>query len=309
MTALAAIRTHQWGEDEARLLGQLRAALGDNVAVVFHNRPAGLNPPVPVVDINDAWVTSHGLRLVSDWGWRCGDYFLYALRAARPDARHYWIVEPDVYFSGPVAQFFTTAAGLDHDLLAAGIARMPAHHRFARGMPGADHWRAIYALTRVSARALDRLLAARQALAGHRRAERFYVNDEIFTHTTVAAADDLTAGDLAALMPDWFAGTTLRTDPDILLDTLLSRTEPGVFHPVRGRASFIASVAKRIANKAGFLDGMSPSLAALTPREVEVLVAEAGRRLADAIREAAARHAPAEGDRLTVGALDASPVR
>lgn len=48
-----------------------------------------------------------GLYMPPDAGWRCGDYCLYAAVAAMPDARHIWLVEPDVRIHGdtPAALF------------------------------------------------------------------------------------------------------------------------------------------------------------------------------------------------------------
>ena len=84
MRTLAAIRTNKWGEDEERVLGQLRPAFGDDLVVVFHDRPADLGLPLAVVDLTRGWVARQGLGIVPDWGWRCGDYAHYAARAAFP---------------------------------------------------------------------------------------------------------------------------------------------------------------------------------------------------------------------------------
>ena len=73
MRTIAAIRTHHWGEDAERVYGQLHPVFGDDLVAVFHNRAPGFQPPLPVVDLNDAWVAGHGLRHVPDYGWRCGD--------------------------------------------------------------------------------------------------------------------------------------------------------------------------------------------------------------------------------------------
>jgi hypothetical protein len=39
MHPVVAIRTHQWGEAEERLRAQLQPVFGDDLCVVFHNRP------------------------------------------------------------------------------------------------------------------------------------------------------------------------------------------------------------------------------------------------------------------------------
>ena len=74
-TTIAAIRTHKWDEATEALANRLRPVFGDNLVVVFHNRSADVTPPIPVVDINDDSVKAMALDPVSDWGWRCGDYW------------------------------------------------------------------------------------------------------------------------------------------------------------------------------------------------------------------------------------------
>lgn len=290
MSTLAAIRTHRWGEDEERLCAQLVPIFGDRLVVVFHDRPASVVPPLPVIDITSDWVVAQGLRNLPDWGWRCGDYFLYALRQARPDHDRYWLIEPDVWFSGPVAELFDIANGFDHDLLGVRVGPMPSEHRFSRGLPDMDHYRAIFALTRFSGRAIDRLLTLRQAYSATGAGKRFFTNDEIFSFTHVVADPDLSVGDLAELVPAWFADDQVQTDPDILLDTLADRTGPGVFHPVRGRASFMGALAGRLAGNTGFLAALAVSLADLSPDEIAAIGAETARQSVAAIDEVALAH-------------------
>lgn len=281
MTTVAAIRTHRWGEDETRLAAQLLPVFGERLSVVFHNRPQGLTPPVPVVDMTDAWVTANGLRVTHDYGWRCGDYAYYALRQARPDASHYWLIEPDVMLTGPVADFFAVMEGQAADALGVRFGEMNPLHRFARTMPPEmPLQRAIFAITRFSGRALDRLLALRQAYSASRVMQRNFVNDEIFAFSHLAAQPDMVLAAMADLAPAWFADTTVETDPDMLLDMLVGRAEPGVFHPVRARASFREAVAKRAVGNTHFFAAMRPSLALLTDEDIAAIAADIGRRAA-----------------------------
>lgn len=289
MTTLAAIRTHRWDEDAERLFAQLHPVFGPRLVVVFHNRPEGLRLPLPVIDIDDAWLRSNGLQVISDWGWRCGDYFLYALRAARPDFDFAWLIEPDVWFAGDPAGFFAGTAALDHDLLGSRIVPMSPDHRFGRGLPGMDLWKAIFALTRFSGRAADRLFAQRRDYATRRVAPRFVTNDETFCFSHARAAGDLTLGSLADLLPDWLAEDTVRTDPDILFEAIADRPGPGVFHPVRGRGSFGRAVAARLAANTGFLPAMAPSLALLSEADIAAIAADVAERSAAALRQAARR--------------------
>jgi hypothetical protein len=287
MTTLVCIRTHTWGEDQERVFAQLEPVFGANLRIVFHNRPEGLRLPAPVVDLSDAVLANLNLRPVPDWGWRCGDYALHALRAAAPGADHYWMIEPDVWFSGEPATFFGQTAALPQDLLGVRIEPMGPDHRFSRGIPGIAPHRTIFALIRVSARALDRLLPLRQAYGRSRVGARFFSNDEVFVTSSILADRDLTSASLADLLPDWFPPGTMRTDPDILLESLDSTAGQGVFHPVRGRASFCSAVAGRLAQNTHFLAAMRDSLARLTDEELTGIAAEAAIELGRSLRRAA----------------------
>lgn len=285
MTTVAAIRTHRWGEDEARLATALAPVFGDRLCVVFHNRPADVVPPLPVVDMSDDWVRARRLRVTPDYGWRCGDYALYALREARPDAGHYWLIEPDVFFAGPVADFFARMEGTGADALGVRFAEVNRQHRFARTMPeGVPLWRAIFALVRFSGRALDWLMPLRQAYSEGGASPRNFANDEIFAFSHLAADPGMSRAAMADLAPDWFADTRFETDPDMLVDTLAGRTAPGLFHPVRTRASFCAALARRAGTQSHFFAAMRPSIAHLTDEDIASVAAEVGRRAAEALR-------------------------
>jgi hypothetical protein len=287
MTTLVGIRTHAWGEDQARLFAQLEPVLGSNLRIVFHNRPEGLRLPAPVVDLSDEMLANLGLRPVPDWGWRCGDYALHALRAADPGADHYWMIEPDVWFSGDPAAFFGQTAALSQDLLGVQIESLRPDHRFSRGIPDLAPHRTIFALIRVSARALDRLLPLRQAYGRTGVGARFFSNDEVFVTSSILADPDLTSASLADLLPDWFPPGAMRTDPDILLESLDGAAGQGVFHPVRGRASFRSAVAGRLAQNTHFLAAMRDSLGRLTDEELTGIAAEAAIQLDRSLRQAA----------------------
>lgn len=285
MTALVAIRTHRWGPDAARLHAQLAPVLGDRLVTVFHGTPPA-DLPLAAVALDDAWLAANGLRGPADWGWRCGDYFLYALRRACPGADHYWLIEPDVLFSGDPAGFFAATDALAQDVLGVRVGPMRADHRFSRGLPGMAHHRAIFALVRFSGRAIDRLFPLRQAYAAGPTGPRFFANDEVFCFSHALADPDLSVASLADLVPDWFADDAVQTDPDILDETLAGRSRPGVFHPVRSRDSFRGALAARLAGNTGFLRAMAPSLALLSEDDLAAIAQDVARESLAALRAA-----------------------
>jgi hypothetical protein len=271
MRVIAAIRTHQWGEAEERLRAQLQPIFGDDLCVVFHNRPADVVPPIPVVDLTDDWLRSEGLRALRDYGWRCGDYFLYALRQARPDYDHYWLIEPDVFFAGDAAGFFSRAGAIEADLAGVRLELLPSNHRFAREMEGLLPWKAVFALTRMSARAADKLMALRQIYCARAIVQRYFANDETFCYSNVMADPDLMVVDLRVAVPEWFAGDKFHADPDMLFDLVSNELGPEIFHPVRIRAQFARAVVGRAIASMTYLRPMRASLALLTDAEITAM--------------------------------------
>ncbi|MGB3146755.1 MAG: component of SufBCD complex [Paracoccaceae bacterium] len=280
MRQIAAIRTNKWTEEEERLMNALLPVFGDDLVVVFHDRPAGVTPPLPVIDLQAEWVLRQGLALVPDWGWRCGDYFYYALHAARPDYDYYWMVEPDVHFTGPAQTFFEPMQQACEDALGFQLGPFNEDIRFARGLPGMAHYRAIFALTRFSGRALGRLLALRQKMAEGHISMRDYPNDELFCFSHIAAMPELAYGCLETYAPEWFEGAQFTPNPDLLYDVVVGQASAGkLMHPVRSRANFKRAVAKRLAANSGFLIRMRQALDQLSDEDVEEIVAETSAHL------------------------------
>lgn len=288
MTTIAAIRTHKWDEDAQRLFGQLQPVFGDDLVVAFHNRPDGLELPLRAVDLNDGWLAANGLRRLHDWGWRCGDYFLYAVRQAFPDADYIWLIEPDVYFAADPALFFEGAAGSSADLLGVNIRPMDKGHRFGRGLPDLPQYQSLFALSRFSGRAADRLFALRQDYALRGFGARLYTNDEVFCYSNGMADPDLSCESLSDILPEWIGIGRMIGDPDRLVDSLSGHVGPGVFHPVRGRESFGPALAGRLVAGMGFVRNMGASLAALSPEERARIAVDVARRTEELLNAVAA---------------------
>lgn len=280
MKTVIAIRTHQWGPEEERLATALATVRGAEVVVAFQNRPEDIVPPLPVVDVSDTFLTAAGLAGVPDWGWRCGDYSLYALRGARPEAEFYWLVEPDVHFTGDPGAFFALFDGNRTDALGYRLAPFGRDMRFSRQLQGIQVMRAIFALTRFSGAAIDHVFALRRAAGQGAVSARYFPNDELFTFSHVAADPSLTSGRLEDVAPDWFRDVQFDTDPDLLLDLVQDSAPPGrVLHPVRGRASFVAALSGRIGRTAAVLSAYRDALRALSDAEAEAIVQGVEARL------------------------------
>ena len=289
MKIVVAIRTHVWTDQEDRIMAQLAPVFGDDLCVVFHNRPKGLSVPLPVVDLTDRFLRRHGLRYLDDYGWRCGDYFLYALRLARPDADFYWLIEPDVYFTGDVSDFFTRANASDADLLGVSTEVLKPNHRFAMSLKGVTPIRCIFALTRISGRAIDRVFELRKDYGKAKVRPRNYSNDEVFVWSHMMADPTMTTAELLYMLPDWMGAHAFRADPDILVDTIAGITSPGVYHPVQSRAHFVRAVGRRVSDSMIFLERMRASLANLTDAEMDTLIANVATTVETSLRSVRAQ--------------------
>lgn len=292
MRTLCAIRTYRWTEEEQRLADALRPVFGDDLAVAFHNRPDDVDPGIKVADFNDDWVARQGLRAWFDYGWRCGDYAYYALREAFPDYDYYWLIEPDVYFTGDPAGYFACFDTAPEDLLGLRIVDGRRGHPYAGTLNDVPLKRAIFAMTRLSGRALDALLPLRVENVAKPTHERGAANDEMFVFSTVAAQPDLTVGGLEHYAPSWFDGAYFDTDPDMLIDMVdaQSADQNHVYHPVRGRADFLNAICTRLATPRNGVMAMGPSIACLTDDEMNEIARAAQRNMLQSLYRARQRH-------------------
>lgn len=126
--------------------------------------------------------------------WRCGDYALYAARRMLPHYRAFWMIEPDVRInsSRPMGVLDRFPPPEEVDFLAGHLRPAEPDWNWGHTMDAAEGpiWRCLYSLIRISARAIDVLLAERQEASrrfeeGGRDPE-WWPNDEVFTASTLA---------------------------------------------------------------------------------------------------------------------------
>ncbi len=171
-------------------------------------------------------------------GWRCGDYAYYVTRAARPDYDLYWLVEPDVVINvDDLDAAFDRLNSAEADFLAPRFALRDDRWEWARTMRYRYErvYGCIFPLTRLSARAIDHLHAARRASLVAESAETFaaWPNDEAFVSTELYnhgfACLELQSG-----LPGCYTRETLRTAIPHDRAALESRQPDGlIYHPVR----------------------------------------------------------------------------
>jgi hypothetical protein len=176
-----------------------------------------------------------GLYCPDDFAWRCGDYGFYLARRSFPRARHIWLIENDVRIAGTdPAAFFAKFAGRGGDLIAGYIGDSEPDWPWRATTESCDAIpkKCFFPVVRLSAEAIDTLLAKRRAHARSWCRRILWPNDEAFVATTLIAAGadtlDLNAGEPSVYRREQFSFDTIR-DGDLPLD---SDARVALFHPV-----------------------------------------------------------------------------
>lgn len=176
-----------------------------------------------------------GLYCPSDFAWRCGDYGFYLAREQFVDVTHFWMIESDVRIAGrnPRA-FFEKFSFADHDLLCGHLDEAGKDwtwRKAARSRDAQAHM-CFFPVVRLSANAIDVLLAKRRAHSRRWSRRALWPNDEVFVGTTLFAAGcrlaDLNAGSPAVYEAEEFTFAAVR-DGDVPLDI---EREVALLHPV-----------------------------------------------------------------------------
>jgi len=284
--SIIGIRTNKWTVNEQRVFDALSDYWGDDIKVVFHNRPEDCEPPCGVVDINNAVIEKMQLRVIHDWRWRCGDYAFYALRQAHPDYEYYWLIEPDVYLSGDARTFFSLFEAESADVIGLDVAEFDPNHRFATHVGNAKPMRAIFALTRFSGAAIDFAYKRRVNYASKSVPPYNYANDELFMFSHTLSRDEFKLGQFREIAPTWFADVQFDTNPD-LIDALVEQDLKGqnkISHPVVDRMTFARALAKRMVGRTGVLGQNKTELRALSSSELDQLADYARDELRNHLR-------------------------
>jgi len=288
MKQLAAIRTNKWTEEEDCLLTSLKPFFREELAVVFHNPGEEISTPIDVIDISNEWLDGAELRNVPDWGWRCGDYFYYRLREAKPEYDYYWLIEPDVFFEGPCQTFFERFSDSTEDALGLNVREMTNKESlFLRGVEYVRPMRAVFALTRLSGALIDELYSLRAQMSKLDIRPRMFPNDEIHVFSNACDDNRFNVGLLEDYAEDLICEEFFRTDPSMLLDFENEKKglEKGyVRHPVLPRNAFISKVGKRIAQRPGLIKTLKRELQFLTSQELDLVAQAAQARIREHLK-------------------------
>lgn len=230
------LRTHFHNETVSGFADRLAAQSGRDFAWLADETQGSLAcGPLAKVSITREACGAEGLHCPDDFTWRCGDYGLYLARKAFPDRTHFWVVEHDVriMFSRLRDFFAIFAPHPEVDLVAPRFGVRDASWHWTASMRQTHEtvYGCLFPLVRISARAIDHLLARRRAWRLRGSSDE-WPNDEAF------AATELMQGGYVCREMNGF-GVSLHNERGFSFDRLISgpkleRRPPDgqIYHPV-----------------------------------------------------------------------------
>ena len=191
-----AIRTHQFGDREKSLYDYAVKYFGENnTLIACNNNSENIKIPIEYNHFffnQNEILNESGLFFHPNWGWRCGDYWYYALQKILTGIEYVWLCEPDVYFCNKNAEdFFKPFEKLDCDFLTKGLSAANANLYFFNTSKVLDGkpMSCIFPITRIKTSLINVLLEERTRLSetfiNQKNHQNLYPNDEIFVCTTL----------------------------------------------------------------------------------------------------------------------------
>ena len=286
------IRTHFVDEALLAQAGRIAAEGVFDVYAVADETRAPLDfGPIPKVSLTPAVISDLGLYAgAPNLLWRCGDYGLYAARRAVPQYDGFWMIEPDVRVNAdrPSDVLARFPGPGEVDFLAGRLRPAEADWDWMVTMDpaGGPIWRCLFAVTRVSARAIDLLhetrLRASAAQVAEGRDPKLWPNDEAFVATTLAHSG-LCVRDLNDFGPVYDEAGFSFWFPLSEREVAASGREGFIYHPVLGGNAYFLKLC-RLAVQHGAVDALEGIVERLTGLEWTPEEAQGHRRAIDFLR-------------------------
>ncbi|HEY2132315.1 MAG TPA: FkbM family methyltransferase [Acetobacteraceae bacterium] len=246
MSDIIVLRTHYYDQFVDQMVRRLQRQTSRSVVAVVDERNGIVAIPG---DIRKIAVDPVALGVLAhpDYGWRCGDYGLYAAMLAVPHALNFWLIEPDVriHSNDPEAFFNGRDASRNADFVTAwSVEASPSWVWYKSMAPFAERsFHCMLQLCRVSRVASEYLLAERRSLSNRfaraQLAMEDWPNDEAFVATTLVNGG-------------YRIATFHEHAPDFHTKDIFTFTKPtsarwldglppdnGIYHPVERGAKFL----------------------------------------------------------------------
>ena len=222
---------------------ELAAASGQEVAFVLDGRnPVKISTSRPTIILTADACSALSLYCPSDFAWRCGDYGIYLARQRFPEVEHFWLLEHDIRIAGgrPAAFFETFEGQPQIDFLACNYRRASPDWDWYFNASGRDvlTFRCTFGIVRLSARAIDRLLAKRVEQAKISQRRKLCPNDEGFVATTLSNGD-FRCADFNDFGQVFYDDRTLSLQTPVRGETFAPTTSsPMIYHPILWGADY-----------------------------------------------------------------------
>ena len=256
-SSLVVIRTHYYDAEVAAFCdGFQRAGLDLVIAADESKNPVDVGPDFDKLSLTGPILCNLGLRPEPDFGWRCGDYALYVARGRYPSYRHYFLLEPDVFFNVPdlAALFRTIEEDRSSDLLACHLKRAAATWYWYKPIFAyvPEVWRCLFSFIRVSGRGIDELLQKRidlskLAMSDSTLAAR-WPNDESFVASVLSSGDRFEHRDFKEIVPRLYTPLTFSFYEPFSRQAIERAGFDGqMYHPVLAGERFLHKTERLIA--------------------------------------------------------------
>lgn len=257
--AAFAIRTHKFSDNEKYLYDYVAKYFGkDNTFIACRNNSEDIKIPVGYNHFffnEKKLLNETGLYFHNDWGWRCGDYFYYALNKFLKGYEYIWLSEPDIYFCNENANdFFKTFEQLDCDFLTKGYGTAGPNLFFFNTSKVLDGtpMSCIFPITRLKTSVINVLFEERIRLSetfiNKKNDPNLYPNDEIFIATTLKRMNySIQNIDLSTYFD--FRLFTVNEDDAMTLDDASAIKGDFIIHPVVEKSIFINKKLNTFKNK------------------------------------------------------------
>lgn len=251
-----AIRTHTFLEKEKRLYEYAVKYFGaSNTFIACNTTKNDIKIPDQYNNITfneEKILNDSGLFWHSDWSWRCGDYWYYALYNSLDNYEYIWLCEPDVYFCNRDAlDFFKHFENINADFLSFGYGKALERLHFfnTSGVLEGTPMSCLFCCTRIKTTLLKTLFEKRVQLSlsflNKKYEPYLYPNDEIFFSTTIkmlnykiARMEDLTSFDSRLYTADEDQAMTLEDAKKIKGNFII--------HPVQEEDVFLQKKINRL---------------------------------------------------------------
>lgn len=253
MRELILFRTHVFDDATRDFCDALRETSGRDVVLICEEGrgPVEVGKGRAKIGIDRDHVLSMGLHAPQNFGWLCGDYFLYAGMQALPHYDRYWLVEYDVRLGfARASDFFDLFADPAMDFLAFMMHEVGPRWSWHETMlPYGPRVHACnFSIVAASRAALDHALAARRAMSqGFSRVleqdpGRRWPNDESFMATVLYEGGFRCRG-MNSLGRRLTTPQTYREGAPLAERRIAAMAPTGmVYHPVHAGARFRAKV-------------------------------------------------------------------